>query len=175
MEELWSKGEAGLDLDSFSQSPIVLEPDHFQSLFLIMGFLYSLGLIVLLWDILANPNMKFLYLMLSGLSACLLITFANLFLFSTVLWTPITVDTLETTYYDSLTRSNKIAKSAKTIRTGDFEFNMEILVNNKTIAFVILGYGLVTSFIFIFMAMMRSLGNSFLVDNRHFVIELIQA
>ena len=48
---------------------------------------------------------------------------------------------------------------------GDYEINMEILINNKMVAFAILGYGAVTSFIFIFVAMMRSLGNSFLVDN----------
>ena len=160
MEELWEKGEAGLDIDSFSHSPIILEPDHFQCLFLIMGFLYSLGLIVLLWDILANPNFNFLYLMLSGLSACLLVTFVNLFFFSTALWKPITRETLE--------RKDKwgnIAWSAKTISNGDYEYDMETLRNNKLVALAILGYGTVVSFIFIFVAMMRSLGNSFLVDN----------
>ena len=155
-EELWVKGEAGLDLDSFSQSSLILKPDHFQCLFLIMGFFYSLGLIFLLCDILANPKFEFLNLMLSGLSACLLITFGNLFFFSTALWIPITRDTLE--------RKDKwgnIAISAKTISTGDYEYDLEMLGNNKTVAFAILGYGAVTSFIFIFVAMMRSLGNSF--------------
>ena len=88
MEELWTKGEAGVDLDSFIQSPIILEPEHFQCLFLMMGFLNSIGLIILLWDILANRKLKFLNIMLSGLSACLLITFGNLFFFSTAFWTP---------------------------------------------------------------------------------------
>ena len=160
MEELWSKGEAGLDLDSFSQSPIILEPDHFQCLFLIMGFCMSLGLIVLLWDILANPSFGFLYTMLAGFLACLLITFANLFFFSTTLLKPITRDTEE--------RKDKwgnIAIPARTISSGDYEYDIEILVNNETVALAILGYGAVTSFIFIFVAMMRSLGNSFLVDN----------
>ena len=88
-EELWEKGEAASD--SFSQSSLILEPDHFLCLFLIMGFINSVGLIFLLWDILENPKLKFLNLMLSGMTACLLITFVNLFFFSTALLTPITV------------------------------------------------------------------------------------
>ena len=157
---MWEKGEAGLDLDSFSQSSLILEPDHFQSLFLIMGSLYSLGLNFLLWDIVDNPKLKFLNIMLSGLSACLLITCVNLFFFSTALWIPITWDTLE--------RKDKwgnIATPAKTISTGYYDYSMEILGNNKTVALAILGYGAVTSFIFIFVAMMRSLGNSFPLNN----------
>ena len=160
MEELWSKGEAGFDLDSFSQSPLILEPDHFQGLFLIMGCLFSLGLIVLLWDILTNPNFGFYSIMLLGLSACLLITSANIFFFSTAFWTPITYDTPERRYFDSLFSITKIATPARTITTGFYEFDWETLAKNKTVAFGILGYGAVTSFIFIFLAMMRSLGNT---------------
>ena len=59
------------------------------------------------------------------------------------------------------------------ISTGEYEIDMEILVNNKTVAFAILGYGAVTSFIFIFVAMMRSLGNSFPLDNQYLIITLI--
>ena len=121
MEELWNKGEAGLNLDSFSQSPLILEPDHFQCLFLIMGCLYSLGLIVLLWDILANPNFGFYSLMLSGLSACLLVTFGNLFFFSTVLWTPITFDTKKRIYFDSVIRLNLLGKASKKIKPERFK------------------------------------------------------
>ena len=125
-----------------------------------MGVLYSLGLIVLLWDILANPKIGFLKLMLSGLSACLLITFVNLFFFYTVLWTPITRDTeaIRDKWYN-------IAIPERTIRTGEYETNMERLVNNYGVAMIILGYGALTSVIFIFVAMIRSLGNSFLADN----------
>ena len=165
MEKLWSKGEAGLDLDSFSQSPLILEPDHFQGLFLIMGVLHSLGLIVLLWDILANPKIGFLKLMLSGLSACLLITFVNLFFFSTVFSRPISRETLERK--DKL---GNIARSAKTISSGDYEYDMEILRNNKTVAYAILGYGAVTSVIFIFVAMMRSLGKERCQKRKEFEI-----
>lgn len=156
MEELWRKGEAGLDLDSFSQSQLILEPDHFQCLFLIMGCLFSLGLIVLMWDILANPNFGFYGLMVSGLSACLLVTSANIFFFSTAFWTSITRETEE--------RKGKwgyIITPARTISTGYYELDWETIANNKTVALVILGYGAVTSFIFIFLAMIRSLGNSF--------------
>ena len=153
---------------SLSHSAMIVEPNHFQSLFLIMGFIMSLGLIDLLWDILANPSFNFLYLMLTGFSACLLITCTNLFFFSTALWTPITLETEERK--DKL---GNIASSAKIIATGDFEINMEILVTNKTVALAIIGYGAVVSFIFIFVAMMRSLGNTFPNDN-YFIVGLIQ-
>ena len=152
-EDLWERGEA--ESDSFSQSSLILEPGHYQSLFLIMGFMYSLGLIVLLWDIIENPNLEFLTVMQSGLSACLLITFVNLFFFSTALWMPITRDTME--------RKDKwgnIAKSAKTISTNKYQFDQEILGNNKTVAFAIFWYGAVLSFVFVFVAMIRSLGRS---------------
>ena len=164
MEELWSRGEAGFDLDSFSQSCMILEPDHFQCLFLIMGFIYSLGLIVLLWEILANKKLGFCKLMIYGLFACLLITFANLFFFSTALWKPITYDTTESWYHDydydyDFDYGYKIKIPARTITTGEYEFDMEKLANNQTVAFAILGYGAVTSFIYIFIAMMKSFGN----------------
>ena len=127
---------------------------------MIMGVLYSLGLIVLLWDIVANPKFNFFYIMIFGLSACLLITFVNLFFFYTVLWTPITRDT------EAIRdKWSNIAIPERTIRTGEYETNMERLVNNYGVAMIILGYGALTSVIFIFVAMIRSLGNSFLADN----------
>ena len=174
MEELWSKGEAGVDFDS---TPRIIEPDHFQCMFMIMGCIFSVHLIALLWDILtapptnhlldsvdpqspvdqSDPGNQFYRLMLAGLSACLLITLNNLYLFSTTfLWTPITRETEERK--DKLGR---LASPAKSIFTGDYEMNEEILANNKTVAFAILGYGAVTSFIFIFVAMIRSLGTHF--------------
>ena len=139
-----------MEPDSFVHSPSIMQPEHFQCLFLIMGFIMSLGLIVLLWDILTNPSFGFFKIMLAGLFACLLITFANLFFFSTALWRPITREA----------EAEGIGRG-KDILTGDYEIDMKILVNNKTVALAILGYGAVTSFIFIFLAMMRSLGNSF--------------
>ena len=154
MEELWEKGEAGVDFDS---TPRIIEPEHFQCMFLIMGCIFSVQLIVLLWDILTNPNFGFYSLMILGLSACLLITFANLFFFSTAFWTPITYDTEE-----RIDKWGFRATPARTITTGYYEFDWETFANNKTVAFGILGYGAVTSFIFIFIAMMRSLGKLFL-------------
>ena len=139
-----------MEPDSFVHSPSIIQPEHFQCLFLIMGFIMSLGLIVLLWDILTNPSFGFFKLMLAGLFACLLITFANLFFFSTALWRPITREAM----------INMGINAGKDILTGDYEIDMKILVNNKTVAFAILGYGAVTSFIFIFVAMMRSLGKT---------------
>ena len=152
MEELWEKGEAGVDFDS---SPRIIEPEHFQCMFMIVGCIFSLYLIVLLWDILSNPSFGFYKIMLAGLFICFLITFVNLYLFSTAFWRPITRDTEE--------RKDKwgnIQSPAKEIFIGDYEINMKILVNNKMVAFAILGYGAVTSFIFIFVAMMRSLGKT---------------
>ena len=137
-----------MEPDNFIDSPSVIRPEHFQCIFMIMGFIMSLGLIVLLWDILSNPYYKFYSLMIAGLSACLLITFANVYFFSTALLTPIS-------------RESTVGTRTFDILTGEYEINMEILVNNKMVAFGILGYGAVTSFIFIFIAMMRSLGNSF--------------
>ena len=170
MEELWEKGEAGGDFDNSSR---IIEPDHFQCMFLIMGCIFSVQLLVLLWDILtapptyhlldyedpqsrldqSDPHYQFYRLMLAGLSACLLITLNNLYLFSTTfLWTPITRETEE-----RKDKWGRIASPAKSILTGDYEMNVEKLINNKTVALAIVGYGAVTSFIFIFIAMMRSL------------------
>ena len=190
MEELWSKGEGGVDFDNLSR---ILEPDHFQCMFLIMGVIHSVGLVVLLFDILTAPptnhlldtedpqsrvdqydlGNQFYSLMLSGLSACLLITLNNLYFFSTALLSAITYDTLERTYYDSSfgeyfgtykdgseVVDEKIATPARTIFTGDYEIDRESLIKNKTVALAILGYGALTSFIFIFVAMIRTLGNS---------------
>ena len=98
--------------------------------------------------------------MIFGLSACLLITFVNLFFFYTVLWTPITRDTEA-----KKDKWSNIAIPERTIRTGEYETNMERLVNNYGVAMIILGYGALISVIFIFVAMIRSLGNSFLADN----------
>ena len=156
MEELWSKGEAGGDFDS---TPRIIEPDHFQCLFLIMGCIFSIKLIVLLLDILTNPSFGFLKLMVAGLFACLLFTFVNLYLFSTALWTPITRETEE-----RKDKWGEIASPAKSIFNGDYEINEKKLVNNKTVAFAILGYGAVTSFIFIFIAMVRSLGKTYFIN-----------
>ena len=86
--------------------------------------------------------------MIAGLSACLLITFANFYFFSTALLTPIKREST------SGTRTFEIL-------TGEYEINMEMLVNNKMVAFVILGYGAVSSLIFIFVAMIRSLGKPY--------------
>ena len=52
----------------------------------------------------------------------------------------------------------RIASPARTISSGEYEYNMEILENNKIVAFAIIGFGAVSSSIFIFVAMIRSLG-----------------
>ena len=140
---MWWKGEAGFDF-RFNR---VLEPDHFVSLFLITGSILSLALIALLVDILTNASFGFFKLMPAGILACLLITSNNLFYFSTSLWKPITVDYGQGDLF-----------------TGEYEIDMEMLVKHRTVVIGILGYGAVTSFIFIFVAMMRSLGNSFPPD-----------
>ena len=55
---------------------------------------------------------------------------------------------------------------------GYYEFDMEMLVKHKTVAVGILGYGAVTSFIFIFVAMVRSLGKThFLLIISYLIID----
>ena len=135
---MWEKGEAGLEWDA---TPRVLEPDHFVCLFMITGFLLSIWLIVLLVDILTNEQFGFFKIMLAGLFGCVLVTSANLFFFSTSL---LTADD----------------DNGDRLFTGDYKYDMQILVRNQTVAVGILGYGAVTSFIFIFVAMMRSLGKT---------------
>ena len=137
----------------------LIQPEHFQSTFLNMGVLFSIGLLVLLWDMLSNPYFGFYRLMFLGLSACLLITIGNLFFFSTVLWTPITRETEEKTY--ELLGENLTAIPSREIRTGEYEIDWEMFLKNKTVAIAMIWYGAVTSVIFIFVTMMRSLGNSF--------------
>ena len=103
MEELWEKGEAGVDYES---TPKIIEPDHFQCLFLIIGVIHSVGLVVLLWDILTtpptvqpldsvdpqsrkdqyDPNNQFYSLMSAGLFASLLVTLFNLFFIKQTIW-----------------------------------------------------------------------------------------
>ena len=95
--------------------------------------------------------------MIAGLSACLLITFANFYFFSTALLTPIK-------------RESTSGTRTFDILTGEYEINMKILVNNRMVAFAILGYGAVTSLVFIFVAMVKSLGkNSFPFDNKQYI------
>ena len=143
---MWEKGEAGSDFDSTSR---VIEPDHFVCAFLIMGFVHSLALIVLLLDILTNSRMGFFKLMLGGLFACGLVTSVNLYFFDTSIWKAITVD-----------------YGRGELFTGEYAYDMEAFLRNATYCLAILGYGAVTSFIFIFVAMMRSLGkNHFLLLN----------
>ena len=137
----------------------LIQPEHFQSTFLNMGVLFSIGLLVLLWDMLSNPYFGFYRLMFLGLSACLLITIGNLFFFSTVLWTPLTRETEEKTY--ELLGENLTAIPSREIRTGEYEIDWEMFLKNKTVAIAMIWYGAVTSVIFIFVTMMRSLGNSF--------------
>ena len=132
----------------------LIQPEHFQGTFMIMGVLYSVGLIVLLWDILSNKKLGVFKLMISGLFACILVTFVNLFFFYTVLWTPITRDTEE-----MKDKWGGTAIPERTIRTGEYETNTERLANNYGVALAILGYGGLMSVIFIFIAMIRSLGN----------------
>ena len=144
MEELWEKGEAGEDFDS---SPRIIEPDHFQCMFLIMGFMFSLWLFVLLLDILTNSRLGFFKLMLGGLLACALVTTVNIYFFSTSLWSPITVE-------------KKTVFRKVELFMGEYEYDKETFIKNETYCLAILGYGAVTSFIFIFVAMMRSLGKT---------------
>ena len=129
-------------------------PEHFQSVLGFIGILLSIGLIVALYDMLLNPNFGIYRLLIFGLTFCLLITMVNLASASTVLLRPVTRDTPET----MSKRVDAIKIPARTIRTGDYDYDWEMLFDNQIIAAAIIGFGAVLSVIFIFMTMMRSLG-----------------
>ena len=148
MEDLWWKDEMDPEFGVCN----LVRPEHFQGIFAFMGILYSVGLIAILWDLLINPSYKFCSLMIAGLVSCLLVTITNLILFSSVLVTPIT--------YESY-NPNKISGRYQyaEITTETLELKFDKYKNNEIVALAIVGYGAVTSFIFIFLAMIRSLGN----------------
>ena len=148
MEDLYWKDEMDPEFGVCN----LVRPEHFQGIFAFMGILYSVGLIAILWDLLINPSYKFCSLMIAGLVSCLLVTITNLILFSLVLVTPIS--------YESY-NSNKIRGryAYADIFNGEFELTFDKYKNNEIISLAIVGYGAVTSFIFIFVAMIRSLGN----------------
>ena len=135
-------------------------PEHFQSVLGFIGILLSIGLTVALWDMLLNPNFGIYRLMIFGLTFCLLITMVNLASASTVLLRPVTRDGNVETWSK---RVSAIKIPARTIRTGDYEYDWEMLVDNQIVAAAILGFGFVLSVIFIFLTMIRSIGNSFLL------------
>ena len=147
MEDLHWKDEMDPDFGVCN----LVRPEHFQGIFAFMGILYSVGLIAILWDLLVNPSYKFCSLMIAGLVSCLLVTITNLILFSSVLVTPIT--------YESYNPNTVIGRyQYAEITTGEFELNFDKYKYNEIVALTIVGYGAVTSFIFIFIAMIRSLG-----------------
>ena len=136
-------------------------PEHFQSVLGFIGILLSIGLTVALCDMLLNPNFGIYRLLIFGLTFCLLITMVNLASASTVLLRPVTRDTPEK--WNKWNSAIKIP--ARTIRTGDYEYDWEMLVDNQIVAAAILGFGFVLSVIFIFLTMMRSLGITFFIFN----------
>ena len=83
---------------------------------------------IALWELLNNESFKFVWLMAAGLFACFHVTCCNLFFFSTVLV------------------------------NFDFEINRSLLESNKEVPMVILGFGLITSVLFLFIAMIKTLG-----------------
>ena len=134
------------DLFLKDEMEFLVQPEHFQSVLGFIGILYSIGLIVALCDIFLNPNFGVYRLMIVGLTFCFLITIVNLAMASTVLWRAVTRQT----------------PNEKTVRTGEYEYDWEMLVDNQRVAGAIIGFGAVLSVIFIFLTMMRSLGRSIL-------------
>ena len=131
------------DLFLKDEMEFLVQPEHFQSVLGFIGILYSIGLIVAFCDIFLNPNFGLYRLMIVGLTFCFLITIVNLVMASTVLWRAVTRET----------------PNEKTIQTGEYEYDWEMLVDNQRVAAAIIGFGAVLSIIFIFLTMMRSLGN----------------
>ena len=134
------------DLLNKDELEFLVLPEHFQSVLGFIGILLSIGLVVALCDIFLNPNFGVYRLMIVGLTFCFLITIVNLAMASTVLWRAVTRET----------------PNEKTIRTGEYEYDWEMLVDNQRVAAAIIGFGAVLSVIFIFLTMMRSLGRSIL-------------
>ena len=149
MEDLYWKDEMDPEFGVCN----LVRPEHFQGIFAFMGILYSVGLIAILWDLLINPSYKFCSLMIAGLVSCLLVTITNLILFSSVLVTPITYES-----YNPNKKQTYLSNPYAEIFNGEFELTFEKYKNNEIVAFAIVGYGAVTSLIFIFVAMIRSLG-----------------
>ena len=85
-------------------------------------------LVIALWELLVNESFKFIWLLGAGLFACFHVTCCNLFFFSTVLV------------------------------NFDYEINWKLLESNKQVPMFILGFGVATSFVFIFIAMIKILG-----------------
>ena len=85
-------------------------------------------LVIALWELLVNESFKFIWLLGAGLFACFHVTCCNLFFFSTVLV------------------------------NFDYEIDWKLLESNKQVPMVILGFGTATSFVFIFIAMIKILG-----------------
>ena len=130
------------DLFLKDEMEFLVQPEHFQSIFGFIGILYSIGLVVALCDIFLNPNFGIYRLMIVGLTFCFLITIVNLAMASTVLLRAVTRET----------------PNEKTVRTGEYVYDWEMLVDNQRVAAAIIGFGAVLSVIFIFLTMMRSLG-----------------
>ena len=85
-------------------------------------------LVIALWELLVNESFKFIWLLGAGLFACFHVTCCNVFFFSTVLV------------------------------NFDYEIDWKLLESNKQVPMVILGFGTATSFVFIFIAMIKILG-----------------
>ena len=154
----WDEDEHMEDLLLKDEMDFLVLPEHFQSVLGFIGILLSIGLAVALCDMLLNPNFGIYRLLIFGLTFCLLITMVNLASASTVLLRPVTRDTLENRTRSKLYGGYFIKDPARTIRTGDYEYDWEMLVDNQIVAAAILGFGFVLSVIFIFLTMMRSLG-----------------
>ena len=147
------------DLFLRDEMEFLVKPEHFQSTLGFIGILYSIGLVVALCDIFLNPNFGLYRLMIVGLTFCFLITIVNLAMASTVLWRPVTQYTPEIKIIKGYLKGN-IKIPARTIQTGEYEYDWEMLVDNQRVAAAIIGFGAVLSIIFIFLTMMRSLGNN---------------
>ena len=85
--------------------------------------------VLYLADFTNNDSFKFVWLMAAGLFGCFYVTCCNLFFFSTVLV------------------------------NFDYEINRSLLESNKEVPMAILAFGTVTSVGFLFIAMIKTLGN----------------
>ena len=120
-----------------------LEDFHLQ--FLILGAFCSIGLLVNLWELLISPDnfyIKKYKLVLCGLTGCLYVTCVNLSVFTILVVKKVGELDLETE-----------------LAIG-YTIDWEMAESRKEIAFAILGFGAVTSYLFIVGCLVKYLGFS---------------
>ena len=127
--------------DDSDWQPLGIEDFHLP--FLILGAFCSIGLLVNLWELLISPDnfyIKKYKLVLCGLTGCLYVTCVNLSVFTISVVQNVGEMDLETEW------------------SLGYAIDWEKAESRKEIAFAILGFGAVTSYLFIVACLVKCLG-----------------